>query len=210
MPPYHHGSLRPALVDTAVELARASGPEAVVLRAVTRAAGVSHNAAYRHFTDRDELLREVCRRCMAALATRMEATIDRDVPGGPPQERAWASLEATGRAYVEFALEEPGWFRTAFAVPRELASLQPGEGAGPAGRDPYQMLGDALDGLVTTGAVSAARRVGAEHAAWSAVHGLATLLVDGPLRELPADERDRALQTVLGVVSAGLAAPVRA
>jgi AcrR family transcriptional regulator len=56
---YHHGNLRPALVETAVELARATGPEGVVLREVARQTGVSHNAAYRHFADRDELLAEL-------------------------------------------------------------------------------------------------------------------------------------------------------
>ena len=70
--PYHHGQLREALIVAAVELARTAGPEAVVLRAAARAANVSHNAAYRHFEDRDALLRAVCGRCMSELAARME------------------------------------------------------------------------------------------------------------------------------------------
>src|SRR3954467_4821962 len=54
--PYHHGNLRAALVAEGAELARARGPEGVVLREVARRTGVSHNAAYRHFADREELL----------------------------------------------------------------------------------------------------------------------------------------------------------
>jgi AcrR family transcriptional regulator len=73
--PYHHGRLREALVDAGVTLAREQGPEAVILRAAARAAGASHNAAYRHFADRDELLRAVCERCMSRLATLMEQRV---------------------------------------------------------------------------------------------------------------------------------------
>ena len=60
--PYHHGNLRETLVAAGVELARTGGPDAVVLRAVSRQAGVSHNAAYRHFADHDELLAAVAAR----------------------------------------------------------------------------------------------------------------------------------------------------
>ena len=54
--PYHHGNLRKTLVEAGVELARTGGPDAVLLRAVSRQAGVTHNAAYRQFADHDELL----------------------------------------------------------------------------------------------------------------------------------------------------------
>src|SRR3712207_9522742 len=68
---YHHGNLRAALIDTAVAQARAGGPDAVVLRDAARRTGVSHNAAYRHFADRDDLLAEVSARGMAELEQRM-------------------------------------------------------------------------------------------------------------------------------------------
>lgn len=202
--PYHHGRLREALVDAGLALARAEGPDAVVLRAATRAAGVSHNAAYRHFADRDALLRAVCERCMSQLAVLMETRIDA-LPADPdPVAAAWARLAALGQAYVEFATTEPGWFRTAFAVPRTLHTFAPGEGAGERGLGPYGLLGARLDELVAVGAIPPERRPGAEYAAWSAVHGLSTLLDGGPLRDLPAAERARALQVVLDVVARGL------
>lgn len=56
---YHHGNLRQALLEHAVDLARAGGPDAVVLRDVQRAAGVSNSAAYRHYADRQALLTSV-------------------------------------------------------------------------------------------------------------------------------------------------------
>ena len=201
--PYHHGQLRDALVDAGLQLARTGGPDAVVLRAVTRAAGVSHNAAYRHFADRDSLLRAICERCMSRIATLMEQRIA-EVTETEPQVTAWARLGALGRAYVEFATTEVGWFRTAFAVPDTMETFHPSEGVGPGGLGPYDMLGAGLDGLVEVGAVPAERRPGLEYAAWSAVHGLSTLLIDGPLRALPAAEREQALEVVLASVARGL------
>jgi AcrR family transcriptional regulator len=208
--PYHHGHLGETLVEAGVRLARSTGPEAVVLRAATREAGVSHNAAYRHFADRDALVRAVCERCMRELALLMERRLDALPlgPGAGPSSdaavTAWARLDATGRAYVEFALTEPGWFRTAFAVPRSTGHFLPGEGAGRDGLNPYQLLGARLDELVAVGAIPPDRRPGAEVGAWSAVHGLSALLIDGPLRASDDASRRDALETVLAMVARGL------
>ena len=197
--PYHHGRLREALVDAGVELARLEGPDAVVLRAAARAAGVTHNAAYRHFADRDDLLRAVSIRCMEELGGRMLAQLDALPSEDDAVTAAWSCLGTAGTAYVEFALAEPGWFRTAFGVPRTVESIRE-----ELVRDPYQVLVDALDGLVAAGAIAADRRPGAEYAAWSAVHGLSCLLIDGPLRDLPAGDRQVALDKVLTMAIEGL------
>jgi len=202
--PYHHGRLREALVEAGLELARADGPGAVVLREATRRAGVSHNAAYRHFADRDALLRAVCERCMSRLALLMEKRIAAAPAGDGPVDAAWARLNAVGRAYVEFATKEPGWFRTAFAVPPTMQAFAPGEGVGASGLGPYGLLSACLDDLVVVGAIPPKRRPDLEYAAWSAVHGFSSLLNDGPLRTLPKRERDKALDVVLGVVARGL------
>lgn len=196
---YHHGHLRAALVDAGVELARAGGPDAVVLRAAARFAGVSHNAVYRHFADRDDLLFAVCIRCMEELGRRIGGRITALPPDDDTVAAAWNRLFTAGTAYVEFALAEPGWFRTAFGVPRTVESIR-----ADLDSDPYQLLVDALDGLVTAGAVPADRRPGAEYAAWAAVHGLSCLLIDGPLRDLSADERQLALDKVLTMAIEGL------
>jgi AcrR family transcriptional regulator len=202
--PYHHGDLREALVNAGVALARAGGPEAVVLREATRAVGVSHNAAYRHFADRDALLRAVCERCMSKLAVLMERRIDALPADADPVAMAWARLDAVGRAYVEFATKEPGWFRTAFAVPHSTDTFSEGEGAGASGLGPYELLSARLDELVEVGAIPGERRPGLEYAAWSAVHGFSTLVNDGPLRDLPRKQREDALGVVLDVVPRGL------
>jgi AcrR family transcriptional regulator len=198
--PYHHGNLRATLVDAAMELARAGGPEAVVLRAVSRHAGVSHNAAYRHFADHEDLLAAVSARCMAELAHLMTERT-RAVRVREPVRRAQRRLEAIGRAYVEFAVTEPGWFRTAFA-----GAAQHGQAADEPlpGDDPYSLLSARLDELVEVGALPPERRPGAEHAAWSMVHGLSNLLLDGPLRGISAAEREDVIRTALSVVQRGL------
>jgi AcrR family transcriptional regulator len=187
-----------------MSLARQGGPEAVVLREVNRAAGVSHSAAYRHFPDRDSLLRAVCERSMSELARRMEKRMAELPARRDPKRHAWDALEATGRAYIEFALAEPGWFRTAFGVPHDLGPIAPGEGCGDSGLNPYQLLAGCLDELMATGALSADRRRGAEIGPWAAVHGLATLLVDGPLRGARPEQLSRQVRTVLDMVTRGL------
>ncbi len=118
---YHHGNLRQELLDHAVELARAGGPDAVVLRDVQRMAGVSNSAAYRHYADRDALLAAVAEYAQSRLADAMVARIDAVPAGGRKARRAIGRLRATGQGYIDFALAEPGLFRTAFA-PREVAT----------------------------------------------------------------------------------------
>jgi AcrR family transcriptional regulator len=176
----------------------------VVLRAVSRAAGVSHNAAYRHFADHDELMRAVCERCMRELALLMEERVASVPASGSAVEDAWARLTALGASYVEFATTETGWFRTAFSVPPSVHTFGPGEGVGDGGLGPFELLSQRLDELAAVGAMPADRRPGAEYAAWSSVHGLSTLLTSGPLRDLPEDERQRALDVVLGDTARGL------
>jgi AcrR family transcriptional regulator len=197
--PYHHGNLRPELVDRAVELARTTGPEGVVLREVARRAGVSHNAAYRHFHDRAALLAEVSDRAMAELERAKRERNDA-VALGNPGDRAAERLRETGRAYVDFAIREPGLFAVAFSSP---AGPEP-DLATRAG--PYGVLNAVLDELVEVGAVSPERREGADVACWAAVHGFAELNVGGPLGEVPSGMRDRLLEAVLEVVHRGLTA----
>ena len=103
--PYHHGDLRRALIDAATDLASAGGADGVVLREAARRVGVSPSAAYRHFPSRQSLLATVGSAARERLARRMLAGDTTD-----PKAR----FQATGRAYIEFALEEPGLFEVAF------------------------------------------------------------------------------------------------
>ncbi len=132
MSTYHHGNLRATLIEQGVELARREGPDGVVLREVARRAGVSHNAAYRHFADRDALLAEIATVGMQRLAEAMLADMDAVTETGP-LPRATARLRACGRAYVHFAVAEPGLFTAAFAA---ITPAPDGAAPGPATESP--------------------------------------------------------------------------
>lgn len=200
---YHHGNLRAALVETGLAMARESGPDGVALREVARRVGVSHNAAYRHFADREQLLAEIGTAGMALLTEAMHRRLDAVDPTLDPTERALERLRECGRAYVEFALAEPGLFTTAFAGQSEAAAEEPD---GPADDDggPYAVLNACLDDLVDVGYLAAERRPGMDVVCWAGVHGFAVLHLDGPLREVDPETREAALLAFFGLVDRGL------
>jgi AcrR family transcriptional regulator len=200
---YHHGNLRASLVEAAIELARTDGPEGIALREVARRVGVSHNAAYRHFSDRRELVAEVARHGMGELVAAMQRRLDR-VTSRSPVLRARRRLAELGRGYVDFALAEPGLFRVAFAEYPTVGD--PSEGDQGAEPDPFGMLTAALDDLVEVGFLAPAQRSGAEILCWSAVHGFAVLHLEGPLQGSRAAEREAALDHVLATIDRGYAA----
>ena len=150
---YHHGDLRAALLQAAAVQLEEEGLAALSLREAARRAGVSHNAPYRHFPDRDSLL--------AALATDGFHLLNEAI-GKRPEGNM-------GIAYVEFALAHPQRFRlmfggqVSFAKYPELRAQAEGSYAG---------VERAFADLGTDAPIAAA-------AAWSLVHGLAGLILDG-------------------------------
>src|SRR5712692_9911974 len=151
---YRHGDLRRALLDAGIALARAGGPDAVVLREATRRAGVVPNAAYRNFASRQALLQAVRSAALSALAVAMETEL-----AALPRRRhradfARASLRAIGTGYLRFAATETGLFRTAFAAPDDAQHAADPDMAGSSGLNPFQLLGAALDRLVEAGVLA--------------------------------------------------------
>ncbi|MEU7140012.1 WHG domain-containing protein [Nocardia sp. NPDC046473] len=182
---YHHGDLHNALVAAAVALARDGGPQAVVLREVARQVGVSATSAYRHFANHLDLLAAVKAHAQQALTAAMRAEqVPGHVDGGAPGDQSLARLHALGRGYLRFAETEPGWFRAAFDQHTPTA----------AGSESFRLLSEALDELVRSGRMPAARRPGAELSVWVTVHGLAEFLLDGgPLSGLADVERENTI-----------------
>jgi AcrR family transcriptional regulator len=202
-PAYHHGNLRAALVETGLAMAREHGPDGVALREVARRVGVSHNAAYRHFADREALLGAVGEVGMELLTKAMHQRLA-DVPNGlEPVARAQQRLRAVGRAYVEFALEEPGLFRTAFSALAHTSPVEP-EGTPEADAGPYALLNTVLDELVESGYLAPERRPQADVVCWSGVHGVAVLHLDGPLQGAPPEEREASMIRFFDIVERGL------
>ncbi|HYY46788.1 MAG TPA: TetR/AcrR family transcriptional regulator [Candidatus Angelobacter sp.] len=197
------GAVRDSLVAAGVELARSGGPDAVVLREATRMVGVVPNAAYRHFADRDELLAAVSTAAMRELAHRMAANVARVRGKHDDPAAARRRLRAIGAAYLQFAREEPGLFATAFALPQQHAYGVPNDAIGDE-PTPLGHLRTVLDELVDAGVLNRRRRQGIEYPIWSAVHGLAVLTGQGPLREVPAATRHHLEELTRIFVEAGL------
>jgi AcrR family transcriptional regulator len=164
---YHHGDLRPALIQAALELLREGGTEALSLRAVTRRAGVSAMAPYRHFPEKEALLASVA----AHGFNRLRATLSTADSNAADAREA---LAAQGVAYVRFACEDPALFRLMFgaAQPRNYPEL------GAAGDAAYGVLAGRVASFCRE-----AERADVALTCWSVVHGLASLLVDGQLRQ---------------------------
>jgi AcrR family transcriptional regulator len=197
-PTYHHGDLRNALIVAGAKLAEHGGPRAVGVRSAARAVGVTPTAAYRHFANADALLQAVKERAFDALADGMRAEMA-DLPvTGDAATDAMQRAYAIGRAYVRVALAEPGLFRTAFGEDHDDS------GAGREEDASFLMLRKVVDDLVTARVLPAERRPMAEFAAWSAVHGLAMLILDGPLADLTEEAREAVRERTLDMVARGL------
>jgi AcrR family transcriptional regulator len=202
---FRHGDLRRALLDAGIELARDGGPQAVVLREATRRAGVAPNAAYRHFSSHRDLLQAVRAAALSSLALAIEAEITKvRRRKGSAAETARATLRAVGTGYLKFALAERGLFRTAFSSSDPVEDDMDAAKTGKSGLNPFQLLSSALDLLVEAGVLPRERRPGAEYLAWSAVHGLAILIIEGPLNGASDKEIRSMSERVLLMVEKGL------
>ena len=105
---YHHGNLRQALVEAALDLITEKGPQGFTLSEAAKRADVTPAAVYRHFAGREDLIAEGARQGYEIFAALMEFAYD----GGKPS--ALAAFEATGRAYLAFARKYPGHYQAMF------------------------------------------------------------------------------------------------
>lgn len=178
---YHHGDLRRALLEAAAAEIAEKGPGAISLRSIARRAGVSHAAPAHHFRDRAGLLSAVAAEGFRRMNEAMvEAAVGAD-----------DLLIAVGRAYVDFAVANPGEFAVMFR--KEL--LDPGDPELAAhGAATWQRLVDGIAAMPIEARGGESTEVIAARA-WSLVHGLSTLILDG---SLPADDElvDRVLRGV--------------
>jgi AcrR family transcriptional regulator len=201
---YHHGDLRNALLEASARLIGAQGVEAFSLREAAREVGVSPNAAYRHFADKDALLGAVAADGFGKMAATMERLAAKVTAAPGTAEHAIAVFAAVGQGYVEFAVAHPAYFRVMFGPWMGEAGCQ--ATVGPSGCDPHTLLVKALDALVATKVITPEAREGAEIFGWAAVHGLASLYVGGSCFPEGPPDLDAALQRVSAGVLAGLGA----
>jgi AcrR family transcriptional regulator len=204
-------SLRERLIEAGVVLAREGGPDALVLREAARRVGVSHNAAYRHFANREDVLQAVADQARAELAHTMRQRLAEVDPADSSLAAAKRRLHLAGVAYVQFATAEPGLFRTAFTGPGLTAkdTHHPPTGGTMASEDelgPFELLQRQVEVLVEAAGLPPRTRRYASLVAWAAMHGLSMLALDGQLERLSDRQRDEVIDRLVRMVDAGLLA----
>jgi len=171
-PRYHHGDLRRSLIDASLALIAEEGFSALTLREVARRAGVTHAAPYRHFEDKEALLAAVAEEGFRAMTAQMHERMSRE---NGPAER----LAACGVAYVLFAVRHPAHFRVMFGPHFARPALH--EGLSTEGSNAFGLLVQSIIQGQQMGVLREGEPLPLALGAWSLVHGLASLLVDGVL-----------------------------
>lgn len=167
---YHHGNLAESLLDAVDEIATKFGLEAVSLRACAKLVGVSPSSAFRHYSDKRALLTAFATRALHQLSAQM-ATASQEA-----QEEGKDAFFAVGLAYIDFALAKPAFFR---AMWREETIYSNDEA--------YVAAANQLSGHLQSGFADTIEDKDPESfssqelLAWSSVHGLAHLFVEGPV-----------------------------
>lgn len=185
---YHHGNLRAALLKAAFQVVAKTGVDGFTLREVARRAGVSHNAPYRHFASKEELIAALVTECFRQLHEALQTAVD---AAPTPAER----LQAASRAYLAFALKNPARFnlmfhstfdRTAYSdyIDAYMASLH--------------LLATLLDGH--------SMKLDAETAGdlvWATIHGITELGLAKRLREGAKADLEALVDTAVATLLRG-------
>jgi AcrR family transcriptional regulator len=199
--PYHHGDLRRAIVTAALDILSETQSLEFSLRELARRAGVSHNAPYKHFADKRELLAAVSAAGFEALTKRAGAEISRV---GNPRAQLFALL----RTYIRYGVENPALYRLMFGG--YLSG--PDDGRPAIERAAAEQTRILLAGVIRDGGLGRAipdtvrneRKIaGAILACWSLVHGLTQLIADGLVG--PGKKADELCESLVQGMLDGLA-----
>ena len=169
--------LRQRILDTSRALLDEQGVAGLSLREVARRAGVTHQAPYHHFADRESIVAELVTQGFNELAQRLAKAHAR---AAEPQ----ATLAASGLAYVVFALDHPGVFRIMFRADLcDQARFPQAQAAGERAHAELMHLVRLVHGGEDDASLAALH--------WAQVHGLAGLLLDGPMGQQFPGRRER-------------------
>lgn len=187
---YHHGDLRRTLIAVGRALLAEGGPHGVSLREVARAAGVSHNAPYRHFESREALLAAIAADGFEQLSSRLVAA------AGNAEAGRTGRLVAIGRVYVAFAIEVPSLYRLMFSSEISKSGFP---ALRMAADRAYEQLAAAIPASSTSPRDTAL-------GAWALVHGLADLLTAGQVSDALRGKRlEDAIDHILEAYASGAA-----
>jgi len=191
-PGYHHGDLRTALLDAAESVLAERGVDGFSLREAARRAGVSPAAPKHHFGDVRGLLTAIATRAYDDLAGRLE-----QATRAAPATRA-ERIRAQGRAYVQFAIDEPARFDLMWRRP--LLDTEQADYVA-AGQRAFAQLDRLVRGVENASPQDLETDLAPTLACWTVVHGFARLLLDGafgsPAASIAPEKLDRLVDAVL-------------
>jgi AcrR family transcriptional regulator len=167
--PYHHGGLRTALLEHGMKILREEGLEALTLRAVARAAGVSQAAPYRHFADRRAL--------MGAIAAEGFGELHRAMGEAMAKGGGRDGFKGIALAYVRFAQANPALYRVMFGP--EVANTEDLPELASASRGSLGFVQAGLEQLQAAGLVKPGDAAVLATACWASLHGTVSLILDG-------------------------------
>ena len=181
---YHHGDLKASLIKAANDILQREGAEALSLRAIAAEVGVSHMAPYAHFKNKQELLKGVVEAGFVKMATSMECCVENsDAEPLPPMEL----VLAYGASYLEFAMANPQLYRLMLGQVETQGRKSKSDKSGDDeitssftenSNRPFVLLRAAFAQLDNNEDKVKARALGA----WSMVHGMAALMLEGHIR----------------------------
>jgi AcrR family transcriptional regulator len=179
---YHHGDLRRALLEEALRTIQRDGVERLTLRTIAERLGVSRTAIYRHFSDKQALLAAVGREGFRTLRLALTQAWEQN-------GRGRSGFEATGIAYVQFAVTHPSHYRVMFgrfaeSCAKDAEFVEEATAA-------FQVLVDSLVEQQQAGIIRRDDPLLLARFIWSLVHGIAMLAIDGQLSG--TDEQGEAL-----------------
>ncbi|MFP2904888.1 TetR/AcrR family transcriptional regulator [Pyxidicoccus sp. 3LFB2] len=178
------------ILSAARELFLEGGAEAVTMRSVAERVGVTATALYRHFDGKEALLQAVLRAGFESFGSYLY----RSLSGGGPRER----LMLSGKAYLDFALQQPQVYRTIFMAPRPAGDCEPSALPDSHKAATFRFLTDRVRECMEAGQLRKDTPDAVALAIWAHVHGLVSLYLSGalgmaeqPFREACAQSIDR-------------------
>ena len=169
---FHHGNLRSALIQGGLEILSQHGIQHLSLRKVAQSAGVSEAAPYRHFKDKEALLAAIAEQGFIRLSEQLEAVEEQFA------EDAKTLFYRSCHSYIDFAREHPHSMRVMFRF-RRAEDLSDYPELQDAADEAFSYLIDMVEYCQQEGLARPGHPLPLALAAWSTVHGLSMLLIDG-------------------------------